>query len=250
MARLLLKFDDRVIDEYGLGLMVTVGRTPDNVLTIDNAAVSSHHACVFRDGETFVIEDLDSTNGTFVNGTRVRRQKLEHGDVVLIGKHTLVFDAAASGRTLEADGDQPTLATLGDTVFLDPEQRRKLMARLKAAPTASAAGTSVAPAIRDAPMAFPTRPATLRVVAGHADREEYKLEGRTTLIGKADAALVRIRGWFKPAVALAIARTSQAYVATPIRGKTLINGDPLTERRELKNGDVVRTAGITLEFRV
>jgi pSer/pThr/pTyr-binding forkhead associated (FHA) protein len=247
MARLLLKYDDRVIDEYGLGLMVTIGRTPDNVLTIDNAAVSSHHACVFRDGETFVVEDLDSTNGTFVNGARVRRQTLRNGDVVLIGKHTLVFDAAGSGRTLEADGDQPMLANLGDTVFLDPQQRRKLMARLGTEPSASAAGTEVAAAGVDA---VPGRPATLRVVQGRTDREEYRLEGRTTLIGTADAALVRLQGWFKPAVALAIARTSQAYVATPIRGRTLINGHALTERRELKNGDVVRTAGVTLEFRV
>ena len=249
MARLLLKFDDRVIDEYGLGLMVTIGRTPDNVLAIDNPAVSSHHACVFRDGDTFVVEDLDSTNGTFVNGARVRRQALRNGDVVLIGKHTLEFDAAGSGRTVEADGDQPTLANLGDTVFLDPEQRRKLMARLgTAAKDASQAEVAVGSGKAANAVAAPA--ATLRVMAGRTDREEYKLEGRTTLVGKADAALVRIRGWFKPAVALAIARTSHAYVATPIRGKTLINGNPLTERRELKNGDVVRTAGVTLEFRL
>lgn len=246
MARLLLKFDDRVIDEYGLGLMVTIGRTPDNVLTIDNPAVSSHHACVFRDGDTYVIEDLDSTNGTFVNGARVRRQPLRNGDVVLVGKHTLVFDAAGSGRTVEADGDQPTLANLGDTVFLDPEQRRKLMARLGTAPVAgdgavAATGAAMAPA---------GPAATLRVVAGRTDRQEYKLDGRTTLVGKADAALVRVRGWFKPPVALAIARTSHGYVATPIRGTTLINGNPLKERRELTNGDLLRTAGVTLEFRV
>lgn len=248
MARLLLTFDGRVIDEYGLGLMVTIGRTPDNVLPIDNAAVSSHHACVFRDGDAFLIEDLDSTNGTFVNGGRVRRQTLKDGDVILIGKHTLVFDAAASGRTVEVDGDQPTLATLGDTVFLDPEQRRKLMAKLGTGTSSSQGDASVA-----APSGKKTtgaRAATLRVVAGRTDREEYTLEGRTTLIGKADAALVRVRGWFKPPVALAIARTSQTYVATPIRGTTLVNGDRLRERRELKNGDLVRTAGVTLEFRV
>ena len=47
-----------------------------------------------------------------------------------------------------------------------------------------------------------------------------------------------------------IARTSHGYVATPIRGTTLINGNPLKERRELTNGDLLRTAGVTLEFRV
>jgi len=249
MAKLVLKFDNLVIDEYGLGLMVTIGRTPDNALPIDNPAVSSHHACVFRDGDRFVIEDLDSTNGTFVNEKRVKRQTLQNGDVILIGKHTLVFDGDGAGRTVDADSDQPTLADLGDTMFLDTDQHRKLMAQL-----ASNLIGSPAPAEGDRKATrsavLSGKPAVLRVVSGRADRPEYRLDGRTSLIGKTDAALVRLQGWFKPPVALAIARNNHSYVATHIRGKTTINGHAFTGRRELKDGDVLRVSGITLEFRL
>ena len=86
MAKLVLKFDNLVIDEYGLGLMVTIGRTPDNALAINNPAVSSHHACVFRDGDRYVVEDLDSTNGTFVNDQRVQKAMLNTGDRLRIGR--------------------------------------------------------------------------------------------------------------------------------------------------------------------
>src|SRR5437588_8679209 len=97
MPRLILQFEDRVLKECSIGLMVTIGRLPDNDVVIDNPAVSSHHACVFRDGEDWVIEDLDSKNGTFVNGKRASRQVLHHSDVLLIGKHTLLFDQHAAG---------------------------------------------------------------------------------------------------------------------------------------------------------
>ncbi len=128
MARLILNFGGRVTQEYGLGLMVTIGRTPDNVVTIDNPAVSSHHACVFRDGESFVLEDFESTNGTYVNGHRVNRHVLNGGDTILIGKHTLVFDGEGGTVQLDADGDEPALAGLRDTVYMDPDLRHKLLA--------------------------------------------------------------------------------------------------------------------------
>jgi pSer/pThr/pTyr-binding forkhead associated (FHA) protein len=248
MARLVLKFEDRVIQEYGLGLMVTIGRTPDNVLTIDNPAVSTHHACIFRDGEQFILEDFQSTNGTFVNETRVTRHTLQSGDVILVGRHTLLFEQDGTGAPLDLDGDEPSLANLGDTVFLDPSQHRKLLARLTSArgPAAkSDADGAPAPAGAAASM-----PAVLRVLEGRTEQFEYTLEGRTSLIGKTEAATVRLRGWFTPAVAVAITRSSESYIATAIRGKTSINGYPLKGRRELKHGDVLRVRGVSLEFRV
>jgi pSer/pThr/pTyr-binding forkhead associated (FHA) protein len=67
MAKLILQFEDHVVKEYAVGMMATIGRLSENTVMIDTAAVSSHHACVFHDGEQFVVEDLQSTNGTFVN---------------------------------------------------------------------------------------------------------------------------------------------------------------------------------------
>jgi hypothetical protein len=59
---------------------------------------------------------------------------------------------------------------------------------------------------------------------------------------------VRLRGWFKPSMALAIARSNDGYVATLLGGKTLINNEPLTKRQALQEGDVINVSGLTLEF--
>jgi pSer/pThr/pTyr-binding forkhead associated (FHA) protein len=244
MARLILQFEDDVLKEYVIGLLVTIGRLPENTVVIDNPAVSGHHACVFRDGDRYVIEDLRSTNGTFVNQTRVTRHALEQDDVVLVGKHKLVFDQLAA-----ADGVVPleaelTSLTQGDTVLLDTRQHRALLAKLMDAAAQASAATGAAPT----PAPVPARVGVLRVLAGRSDQSEYDLEGHTSIIGTAEQSLVRLRGWFKPDVAVAITRNRQGYVATLLGGKTRINSQPLTGRHELKEGDVLRVSGLTLEF--
>ena len=70
---------------------ISIGRLPDNTIVIDNPAVSARHARVYREGHQYVLEDLKSTNGTFVNDRPIARHTLLEGDIVLVGKHTLVF---------------------------------------------------------------------------------------------------------------------------------------------------------------
>ncbi len=95
MPKLILKFDDRELQECAVGTHpVTIGRLPDNMIVIDNPAVSGRHARVFREGNHYVVEDLKSTNGTFVNEKPIARHTLLDGDVVLVGKHSLVFSLA------------------------------------------------------------------------------------------------------------------------------------------------------------
>src|SRR5262249_1742185 len=98
VPRLILRLDDKVVTRYSMGPVVTIGRLPDNTIVIDNGAVSGHHACASLDGADFVLEDLDSTNGTLVNDRRIRRHTLQNGDIVQIGNHTLEFDAKHGGR--------------------------------------------------------------------------------------------------------------------------------------------------------
>ena len=107
MAILTLQRDDCVLKQYAVGPLMTIGRLPDNTVVIDNPAVSSHHACVFRAGAAFIVEDLQSTNGTFVNDKRVTRETLHDGDVVLVGKHRLVFDEQAAGESTGRDAELP-----------------------------------------------------------------------------------------------------------------------------------------------
>jgi pSer/pThr/pTyr-binding forkhead associated (FHA) protein len=259
MPTLVLQCDDRVAYAYAIDNVVTIGRLSDNRVVLDHAAVSSHHACVFSDGGQFILEDLQSTNGTFVNGRRVSRRTLRDGDVMTIGRHTILFDRTATaqpGRAASADA----VANSGETVFLDTrtlldkllvdaDTHRKneaLSARLTELEQQKAA-------VRPAP-AEATEEASavgvLRVVDGSTDEPLYRLEKQTSLIGKAKSSLVRLNGWFKPNVAVAITRNRQGYVATVIGGRTFINNQPLSGRRhELKDGDVLDVSGLVLEFR-
>jgi pSer/pThr/pTyr-binding forkhead associated (FHA) protein len=92
MTKLVLRQGEALIGEYPLiKPVVTIGRKPDNDLRIDNLAVSGHHARVLRDAERFVIEDLGSTNGTFIDGKRIKEHPLADGMEIMIGKYSLRF---------------------------------------------------------------------------------------------------------------------------------------------------------------
>jgi pSer/pThr/pTyr-binding forkhead associated (FHA) protein len=262
MPKLVLLFEGRVLKETAVSLTapVTIGRLPDNAIVIDNSAVSSHHVRVAREGPQFMVEDLGSTNGTFVNGEKITKRALRHGDTILVGKHKLFFD-----RMGEAEFDAPELAgpdmpDFGGTVILDADQQQRLLAAAQARIQARGIGASAgatppaaetaAPAPASAPA--PKKPAVgrLHVISGHSDLSEYRLDQSTSAIGRDPEAVVRLHGWFKPKVAVEIARMGESYVATPVAGKTLVNGQRLQSRRGLVHGDVLEVSGLELEFRL
>jgi pSer/pThr/pTyr-binding forkhead associated (FHA) protein len=248
MPKLILQFEGRVLKEFPMGQVVTIGRLPGNVIMIDNPAVSSKHARVVRDGDSYVIEDTDSTNGTFVNELRITKQTLKHGDSVLIGKHHLVFEEGA-GEELDAPAEPVReVADLGGTVYLDTKRQKELLAQAQAK-KAAAAGEAGTARMSKAPAAS-SAVGMLYVLAGKTDQTEYTLRAQTSLIGKSDTATVRLKGWFKPKSALAIARRGSIYTATPLGGKNLLNNVPLQGRQDLQDGDVLQVSGVTLEFRL
>jgi pSer/pThr/pTyr-binding forkhead associated (FHA) protein len=236
MPKLILQFDGRVLKECVVGSAVTIGRLPDNTLVIENPAVSGHHARVVRQGDECVLEDLESTNGTYVNDRHVTRHVLKHGDAVLIGKHTLLFEHLVVQPAAPPKITDSSLSIKGDTVYLDTQKHREMLATLRPKP-------APAPGV-------PPKVGVLRVLDGPTAKSEYRLEGRTSLIGASDEALVKLQGWFKPKVALAIARNGVGYTATHLGGKALVNNQPVAGRHELKDGDVLQVSGMTLEFRL
>jgi len=267
MAKIVLRFGEQVLKEYELGShALKIGRLPDNTVVIDNPAVSSHHARIIHDGGKFVIEDLKSTNGTYINEQRVHRQVLEHGDTVLVGKHKLVYDASDGENVADTPAETPEESPsklVGGTVFLDTKQQRALLAKMGIDPGTVAQGPATVqqtqgPATVNAPPAesaqsAPPKPAprvgVLRVLAGKSDQSEYVLNQATSIIGSADTAAVKLKGWFKPKSAVAIARKGDGYTMTALGGKQTVNSEPLTGRRDLKEGDILMVSGLTLEFR-
>jgi pSer/pThr/pTyr-binding forkhead associated (FHA) protein len=101
MPKMIVSIDGVVIKEVQLTKeRTTLGRRPYNDLVIDNLAVSGEHAAFVLEGDTTLVEDLNSTNGTYVNGKAIRRQALAHGDLVEIGKYKIRF--VGEGQTLSA----------------------------------------------------------------------------------------------------------------------------------------------------
>lgn len=248
MPKLILKFADRELQECAVGKHpVSIGRLPDNMIIIDNPAVSGRHAKIFREGNHYVVEDLKSTNGTFVNEKPIARHTLLEGDVVLVGKHSLVFSLAGGEQDAMAETTgESFVPEIGGTMMLDTLKQKQMLSGLEQGRPSHM--HSVIPKT-EIPVP-PARPGSVRVIAGKSDRPEYALMAVTTIIGKADTAQIRTRGWFKPKLAAAIARKGDGFTVTPMGAPVTVNGQKVSSRQELANGDMIEVSGLTLEFRL
>src|SRR3989338_2587670 len=92
MPKIILKFEAAVIKEVPFTTStLTIGRKPDNDVAIDDPAVSSHHCRISLQGDTYFVEDLNSTNGTLVNDKKIIKAGIHDKDVIAIAKHTIIF---------------------------------------------------------------------------------------------------------------------------------------------------------------
>lgn len=240
MAKLLLKFQNSVLKEVPVGSReVSIGRSPDNLLVIDNPAVSHYHARVFAEEGRLMLEDFGSLNGTFVNGQRVKLVTLKPGDSVMIGKHTILVEDSREMQGLATmHGEtKPAAPKINETVMLDTKERREFLQRVAA--------------VGESSQVSPTRVkiATLVVRKGKTDQGEYTLSNKLTVIGKSAMATVKLAGWFVPKAAAQISRREDHsyYVGAADRTPS-VNGKPITGPTKLASGDVIEVAGIELEF--
>jgi hypothetical protein len=102
MPKMIVSIDGVVIKEVQLTKdRTTLGRRPYNDIVIDNLAVSGEHAVLQMTGNEVYLEDLNSTNGTYINGKAVKKQLLQNNDTVEIGKYKIKFINEAPGATFE-----------------------------------------------------------------------------------------------------------------------------------------------------
>ncbi|MFA6319230.1 MAG: FHA domain-containing protein [Elusimicrobiota bacterium] len=224
MSKFLLKFNAAVIKEIPMTKdSLTVGRKADNDVVIDNPAVSGHHCKISVQGGTCFVEDLDSTNGTYVNEKRIKKSGLHHNDVVGVARHALVYieESAASAT-----------------------------APIPAVPAPSAAPEAgAAPAVKDAVQKL----GVLKVLKGAVGPTEYELKGMSTYIGKSDRVQVPIKGsgifGSAPEVAASIHRKPDGYYLLAIEeGYPTINGSKVSGSVLLNDGDIVECGGTTIQF--
>lgn len=242
MAKLVLLYEATVLREIPLSkAAVTIGRTVGNDVVIDNLAVSSSHARIYRDDNGFALEDNESLNGTFVNDQRVRKSYLKNGDRVRIGKHTLVFHdegGAAPPPAVASAGAAAPAAKLELTEVLDTRQQREFLKKA----TAVAEGGSSPDAV--------AKVGCLLVTGGRTDQPEYILTGRMTVIGKSAMASVKLKGWFKPDVAAVILKKDKALyqIAPAGRARVRVNGQAISGPHELKEDELIEVAGAKMRF--
>jgi pSer/pThr/pTyr-binding forkhead associated (FHA) protein len=128
MLKILMKFDNEVLKTFQIEKSkVTIGRNADNDIQIDNLAVSAYHARIMEHRGHILIEDLTSTNGTFVNEKRIAKGALKDNDAVTIGKHTLVVHTGKGTRK----SSRRNTAEVDPTMELETKRHKKMLRRKK-----------------------------------------------------------------------------------------------------------------------
>jgi pSer/pThr/pTyr-binding forkhead associated (FHA) protein len=219
MSKLVVSLDGVVIKEVQITKdKTTLGRRPYNDIVIDNLAVSGEHAVLQMVGNDVFIEDLNSTNGTYINGKAVKKQLLAHNDTVEIGKYKIKYLADDTGEYEK-------------TLIMRPAMSSGAAAPPQSAGASGFGGTG--------PGIATTSPASIRVLNGAASGREVVLTKVVTTVGK-------------PGVQVAsITRRPGGYVFAHVEGasRPSVNGVPLaSDSVPLRNGDVIELAGTQMQF--
>ncbi len=226
MARLILSLDNQVLAEYNMMKeRYTIGRLPDNDVRIDNPTVSGHHSLIINILNDSFLEDLNSTNGTYVNGKLIKKHALQHGDVITVGRHQLRFvDNAADGE--EQDDFAQTMVL----------SKSDMPGSIHAAAQASEAARQPE---RQAP---PAGTAKIQVLNGTFAGREVALNKALTTMGQPGVQVI------------AITRRGDGYHLVqvenaPSREPPKVNGQPVgAQARRLNDNDVIELVGIKMGF--
>jgi len=245
MARLLLSLDGQVLAEYNMSKeRYTVGRLQDNDIRIDNPTISGHHSLVINILNDSFLEDLNSTNGTYVNGRLIKKHALQNGDVVTVGRHQLRF----------LDGTADEEDEFANTMVID-RQAGGMEALAKAGALSSSmnggpnsalnAGGEPAAGVRTVgvePTAKPLAVAKVQVLNGSFAGREITLNKALTTLGRPGVQVV------------AITRRADGYHLVQVENASdndqpKLNGQDLgPQARKLADNDVIEIIGIKMGF--
>jgi FHA domain len=257
MARLILSLDGQTLAEYNMTKeRYTVGRLPDNDIRIDNAAVSGHHSLLINILNDSFLEDLNSTNGTYVNGKLIKKHALQHGDVITVGHHQL--------RYVDDQAQQAPEDEFEKTMVIQPSGQMEKQVAQAARVADAAASAAAASAPRPAPppaaaasrrsfaptvtqdvdeSAVPALPlAKLQVLSGTFAGRELELVKTLTTLGRPGVQVA------------AITRRAEGYYIVHVEsGKTEgfphVNGMAIgAQARKLQDNDVIQLAGVKMGF--
>ena len=234
MPTLILKFKDKSIGDYQLqkGVSMTIGRSADNDVVIDNLAVSGHHAKIDSVGDGFVLIDLQSKNGSFVNEQIVNSHWLNNGDVINIGKHSLVFNYTEGEQRPNDDA-----AKIEKTMVMETSQYRSMMKKSKfEIPKPLGRKNNRASA------------AGLAFLAGGSGK--IKLSGNITKIGKHPKSDIVIKGMWVGRTSFTIGKKTEGFCLSYVGGiaKPRVNDKTIKNSILLNDLDIIDIGATKLQF--
>ena len=234
MPTLTLQFKDTNLSDYQLdkGSSLIIGRRETSTIVIDNLAVSGTHAKVDMLEDGCLLTDLQSKNGTFVNGKLVTSHWLRPGDVVMIGKHTLVFKLDKGEETPA----EPQAEMDNKTMVLDTNDYRAMLDK----------NTANNPPPPAAPKKEPL--GVLSFLKG--GEGEVSLVKKLVKIGKDSSNDIVIGGFLMGATAATISRRPNGYVLSFVEGMTKpkVNGAAVKDSVLLREFDKIELGSILMEF--
>lgn len=212
MAKIILTVDGVTLKELPLTKeRITIGRRSTNDLVIDHVAISGKHAAIVSQLDDYLLEDLDSTNGTQVNGQPVKKHYLQDRDIIELAPYQITFIAGTNSDTA---GSEQNAALSGK-----PERMQS------AAQSASATG---APQV-----------AMIRVLTGPSAGKEITLAKALTTIGRPGVQVA------------VVTHRRQGYFITHVEGSSfpLVNGESIGDSARLLNvDDVIDLSGTQMVF--
>ena len=215
MPEMILKLGDDVIEKYSFDKdIVSIGRARDNDVVVENLSVSRNHARIRRQGGKFILTDLNSANGTMVNGVRVTKTEIVDSDVIFIGKHRIEFI-----NRVEEEDELITQAIGGDRTMI----------------------VTVTPV------------GILSIIDNKMKGQEFHLTKFETTIGKAASNDIVIGDdWFLSKKQAIITRRDNRFEIRDLGGfrKTRVNGATVSDPMELKPGDIIEFGNTRCMFQV
>jgi pSer/pThr/pTyr-binding forkhead associated (FHA) protein len=256
MPTLTVSFKNKSIREYQLqkGESLTIGRRDDNDVVIDDPSVSGHHAKIDALGDRWVLIDLKSKNGSFVNEQLVDSHWLKDGDVIAIGGHSLVLDFAENELLPTMQKDD-----FDETQVMSSTAHHRMMAKSKPNKSISAvkfwdkshSGGSVR-GIEPPPIKRKSKTQEASGVLSFLDGGygQVKLTRKITTIGKDPTSDIVVKGMLVDPTAATIRREPDGCYLNYISGltKPKVNEKPVTESILLKDLDIIEIGSVKLQF--
>jgi hypothetical protein len=215
----------------------TIGRLPDNDVRIVNPTVSGHHSLIINILNDSFLEDLNSTNGTYVNGKLIKKHALQHGDLVTVGKHQLRYIDADTEEEDDYDDEFARTMVIDSSEVATRVNESEGAVAVAEAPVARQTET-----IGAEDGARPIQVAKIQVLNGTFAGREVLLNKAVTTLGRAKAQVI------------AITRRAEGYSIVKVENEAdreppTVNGNPLEDQaRPLKDNDVIQIIGIKMGF--